>query len=70
MVHVCTRRELLRVPADQLLEILARQPERLWKRVWELEAVPKVIVAIRQMREGTDHLTGVHPAVILSATRE
>lgn len=50
MAYVCKQRELLRVPADQMLEVFARQPERLWKRVWELEAVPKVIVAIRQAR--------------------
>jgi 8-oxo-dGTP pyrophosphatase MutT (NUDIX family) len=46
------RRELLWVPADELLEILARQPERIWKRVRQLEAVPEVINAIRLAREG------------------
>ena len=46
------RRELLWVPADQLLEIFTRHPERLWKRVRELEAAPAVIRAIRQALEG------------------
>jgi 8-oxo-dGTP pyrophosphatase MutT (NUDIX family) len=46
------RRELLWVPAERLLEIFARQPERLWKRVRELEAAPAVITAIRRAREG------------------
>jgi len=46
------RRELLWVPAAQLLEIFAHQPGQLWKRVRELEGVPEVIAAIRQAREG------------------
>jgi len=46
------RRELLWVPAEQLLEIFARQPEQLWKRVRELEGASDVIAAIRQVREG------------------
>jgi len=46
------RRELFWVPADRLLEIFSRQPERLWKRVRELEAAPEVITAIRRTREG------------------
>jgi 8-oxo-dGTP pyrophosphatase MutT (NUDIX family) len=45
------RRELLWVPADQLLEIFTRQPERLWKRVRELETAPDVIITIRQVLE-------------------
>jgi 8-oxo-dGTP pyrophosphatase MutT (NUDIX family) len=45
------RRELLWVPAERLLEIFARKPERLWKRVRELEAAPEVINAIRLARE-------------------
>jgi len=46
------RRELLWVPADRLLQIFTRQPERLWKRVRELDAAPEVITAIRHAREG------------------
>ncbi|HYQ70894.1 MAG TPA: hypothetical protein VET88_03080 [Gammaproteobacteria bacterium] len=46
------RRELLWVPADRLLEIFACHPERLWKRVRELETVPEIIRAIRLAREG------------------
>jgi 8-oxo-dGTP pyrophosphatase MutT (NUDIX family) len=45
------RRELLWVPVDPLLEIFARQPEQLWKRVRELETAPGVIIAIRQALE-------------------
>jgi 8-oxo-dGTP pyrophosphatase MutT (NUDIX family) len=45
------RRELVWVPADRLLEIFSRQPERLWKRVRELEGAPAVIRAIRQAVE-------------------
>jgi hypothetical protein len=48
MANACKRRALLRVPAGQLLEVFARQPERLWKRVCELEAAPEERVAIRQ----------------------
>jgi 8-oxo-dGTP pyrophosphatase MutT (NUDIX family) len=45
------RRELLWVPADRLLEIFTRYPEQLWKRVRELESVPEIIIAIRQVLE-------------------
>jgi 8-oxo-dGTP pyrophosphatase MutT (NUDIX family) len=45
------RRELLWMPADQLLEIFARRPEQLWKRVRELDSAPDVIIAIRQVLE-------------------
>jgi hypothetical protein len=45
------RRELLWVRADKLLEIFARQPEQLWKRVRQLEAAPALIAAIRQTCE-------------------
>ena len=45
------RRELLWVPADRLLEIFARQPDKLWKRVRELETAPNVITAIRRVLE-------------------
>lgn len=45
------RRELRWVPADRLQEIFARQPQRLWKRVRELETAPAVIQAIREARE-------------------
>ena len=48
------RRELLWVPADPLLDIFARQPEQLWKRVRELETAPEVISAIRQLLEARD----------------
>lgn len=48
------RRELHWVPADMLLEIYARQPEQLWKRVRELETAPGVIIAIRQVLEASD----------------
>lgn len=41
------RRELLWVPAGQVLEIFRTQPERLWKRLRELESAPQVIAAIR-----------------------
>jgi 8-oxo-dGTP pyrophosphatase MutT (NUDIX family) len=45
------RRELHWVPAAPLLEIFARQPEKLWKRVRELEGAAGVIVAIRNALE-------------------
>lgn len=40
------RRELLWVSSDQLLGLYARQPEKLWKRVRELEDAEKVIRSI------------------------
>jgi len=46
------RRELVWVTAQRLLEFFSTQPERLWKRVRELEGAPEVIHAIRQVREG------------------
>ena len=42
------RRELIWVPADELISIYARNPERLWKRVRQLEGAPALIRRIQQ----------------------
>lgn len=45
------RRELVWVAADELLAIYASTPERLWKRVRQLENAPTVVDAIRRDKE-------------------
>ena len=45
------RRELVWVAADELLSIYASTPERLWKRVRQLENAPTVVDAIRRDKE-------------------
>ena len=45
------RRELFWVAADELLAIYQTDPQRLWKRVRQLEGAPEVIHAIRRKHE-------------------
>lgn len=45
------RRELLWVAADELLDIYASAPDRLWKRVRQLENAPTVVEAIRRSKQ-------------------
>jgi 8-oxo-dGTP pyrophosphatase MutT (NUDIX family) len=45
------RRELVWVAADELLAIYQAAPDRLWKRVRQLENAPAVIDAIRRVKE-------------------
>lgn len=45
------RRELLWVSSDQLLDLYANQPEKLWKRVRQLEDAEKVIRSITQQMQ-------------------
>jgi 8-oxo-dGTP pyrophosphatase MutT (NUDIX family) len=40
------RRELFWVPADELLAVYANEPQRLWKRVRQLQGAPQLIHAI------------------------
>jgi 8-oxo-dGTP pyrophosphatase MutT (NUDIX family) len=40
------RRELFWVPGEELLALYARTPERLWKRVRQLQGAPELIQAI------------------------
>ncbi len=42
------RRELVWIKADELLAIYASEPNRLWKRVRQLENAREVILAIKQ----------------------
>lgn len=44
------RRELVWVAADELLAIYENNPDRLWKRVRQLENAPAVVDAIRQSK--------------------
>lgn len=45
------RRELVWVTADQLLSIYENNPDRLWKRVRQLENAPAVVDAIRRNKQ-------------------
>ncbi len=45
------RRELFWIPGDELLEIYAHTPDRLWKRVRQLENASRVIRSIQQQQE-------------------
>lgn len=42
------RRELIWVPADELISLYATDPTRLWKRVRQLERAPELIRRIQQ----------------------
>ena len=44
------RRELIWVPADELVSTYATHPERLWKRVRQLEGAPQLIGRIQQTK--------------------
>jgi 8-oxo-dGTP pyrophosphatase MutT (NUDIX family) len=44
------RRELIWVPADELLSIYAFNPQRLWKRVRQLEGAPELIRRIQRTK--------------------
>lgn len=44
------RRELIWIPAGELISTYATNPERLWKRVRQLEGAPQLIRRIQQTR--------------------
>lgn len=46
------RRELIWLTVDELLSIYAADPQRLWKRVRQLEGAPDLIQRIRQVKAG------------------
>lgn len=46
------RRELVWIRADELLAIYAHEPDRLWKRVRQLEYASDLIETIRNSKEG------------------
>ncbi len=48
--HFKKRRELTWVPAGQLIEIYESDPERLWKRVRQLEGAPELIRRIQRIK--------------------
>lgn len=46
------RRELIWIPAGELLEVYASDSERLWKRVRQLEGAPDLISRIERIKRG------------------
>ncbi|MEW8107398.1 MAG: hypothetical protein AB2801_20515, partial [Candidatus Thiodiazotropha endolucinida] len=49
------RRELTWVASDELLALYANRPERLWKRVRQLESAPVLIQSIVETKLGDSY---------------